>query len=47
MEFGYNPPPDERGCVVGSHGYLEIVSSGGSAADALGCGIGDEVVVEV
>ena len=33
------------GCVVGSHGYLEIVSFGGSAADVLGCGPGDEVVV--
>ena len=34
------------GCVAGSHGYLEVVSFVGSAALALGCGVGDEVVVE-
>ncbi|MBM3957981.1 MAG: SAM-dependent chlorinase/fluorinase [Gemmatimonadetes bacterium] len=36
----------ELGCVVGSHGYLEIASFGQDAAEALGCGVGDEVVVE-
>ncbi len=37
----------DLGCVVGSHGYLEIVSFGGSAADVLACGVGDDVVVEM
>ena len=31
--------------LIGSHGYLEIAENQGSAADSLGVGVGDMVVV--
>ena len=33
------------GCIVASHGFLEIFVTGGSAAEELGLRVGDEVVI--
>ncbi|MCH8103169.1 MAG: SAM-dependent chlorinase/fluorinase [Chloroflexi bacterium] len=35
------------GCIVASHGFLEIFVPGGNAAKELGLGVGDEVTVRV
>jgi S-adenosylmethionine hydrolase len=35
------------GCIVASHGFLEIFVTGGSAAVELELGIGDEVAIRV
>ena len=33
--------------ITGSHGYLEISVKDGSAADSLGAGVGDAVLVQL
>ncbi len=35
------------GCIVASHGFLEIFVTGGSAAEELGLSVGDEVAIRV
>ncbi|MCH7735652.1 MAG: SAM-dependent chlorinase/fluorinase [Chloroflexi bacterium] len=35
------------GCIVASHGFLEIFVTGGSAAEELGLSVGDEVALRV
>ena len=35
------------GCIVASHGFLEVFVTGGSAAEELGLGVGDEVTIRV
>ena len=35
------------GCIVASHGFLEIFVTGGSAAEELGLSVGDEIAVRV
>ncbi len=35
------------GCIVASHGFLEIIVTGGNAATELGLGVGSEVTIRV
>ncbi len=35
------------GCIVASHGFLEIFLNGGSAAEEMGLSVGDEVAIRV
>ena len=38
---------DRLGCVVASHGFVEVFITGGNASAELGAKVGDEVVVEL